>query len=111
MLHYGKSSAIISDNKLIHLSLCYKYYYTIQWRNERVKGGSDSSGTEMTMGAENFQQCHKYFLQYSKFAPIRPRIQIWRCQIRFLHRTASNLDTPPVSCGSTPESRTALQRR
>ena len=118
MLHYGKSSAIISDNKLIHLSLCYKYYYTIQWRNERMQGGSDSPGTEMTMGApndcggaENFQQCHKYLLQYSQFASIRPQIQIWRRQNWFLHRTPSNLDTALVSCRSTPESRTALQRR
>jgi len=29
MLHYGKSSGIISDNKLIHSSLCYKYYITV----------------------------------------------------------------------------------
>ena len=29
MMHYGKSSGIISDNKLIHLSLCHKYYYII----------------------------------------------------------------------------------
>jgi len=53
MLHYGKSSGIIADNKLIHLSLCYKYYYTIQGRNERVQKGSSSPGTEITMGAPN----------------------------------------------------------
>jgi len=28
-------------------------------------------------GAENFQQCHKRFLKYSKFVSIRPQIQIW----------------------------------
>jgi len=39
MLHYGKSNGIISDNKFIHLSLCYKYYYSIQGRNERVQEG------------------------------------------------------------------------
>jgi len=37
-------------------------------------------------GAENFQQSHKYFLQYSKFASIRPQIQIWGHQIWFLRR-------------------------
>jgi len=77
VLHYGESSAIISDNELIHLSSCYKYYYTIQGRNERVQGGSDSSGTEITAGgAENFQQRHTYFLQCSKFASMRPQVQI-----------------------------------
>ena len=48
MLHYGKSSGIISDNKPIHLSLCYKYYYKA---NERVQGRSNSPGTEIIMGA------------------------------------------------------------
>ena len=35
-------------------------------------------GRRMTAGsAENFQQFHKYFLHYSKFASIRPQVQIW----------------------------------
>jgi len=65
MLHYGTSSGIISDNKLIHLSLCYKstYLYVtniilllhsclsyIQGCNELVQGGSSSPGTEITTG-------------------------------------------------------------
>jgi len=118
MLHYGKSSGIISDNKLINLYLCCKYYYTIQGRNKRVQGGAIPRapksvwGRRMTAwGAENFQQCHKYCLQYSKFASIRPQIQMWGRQIWFLPRTPSNLVTPLVSCRSTPESQTALQGR
>jgi len=52
MLHYGKSSGIISDNELIHLSLCYKYYYTIQGRNERVQGGAIPGNRNHYGGAE-----------------------------------------------------------
>jgi len=66
MLHYGKSNGIISDNKFIHLSLCYKYYYSIQGRNERVQEGEQFPGhRNHYRGAENFQQCHKYLFQYS----------------------------------------------
>jgi len=50
MLNHGKSSGIISNNKRIHLSLCYNYYYTIQGRNEPVQWGSNSPGNEITMG-------------------------------------------------------------
>jgi len=50
MLNHGKSSGIISNNKLIHLSLCYSYSYTIQGRNEPVQWGSNSPGNEITMG-------------------------------------------------------------
>jgi len=59
-------------------------YYTMQGCNERGQEGSNSPGAEtlwgrrMTAGgAENSQQCHKYFLQNSKFAFIRPLIQAW----------------------------------
>jgi len=83
MLIHGKSSGIISNNKLIHLSLCCNYYYIIQGRNEPVQLGSNSPGNKITMGqrmtaggARNFQQCHKYFIQCSKCASIRPQIQI-----------------------------------
>ena len=57
MLHYGKSSGIISDNKLIHLSLSHKYYHTIQGRNKRVQGVTIPRvpkslwGRQMTAGA------------------------------------------------------------
>jgi len=63
------------------------------------------------VGAENFQQYHKYFLQYSKFASIRLQIQIWGRKIWFLLRMPSNLIALLVSCRSTPESRTAPQGR
>jgi len=60
MLHYGKSSGIISDKKLIHLPLCYKYYYSIQGRNQRGQEVSNSPGAEslwgrrLTAGRGNF---------------------------------------------------------
>jgi len=63
--------------------------------------GSNSPGAEspwgrrMTAGgAEDIQQCHKYFLQYSQFASIRLQIQIWGSQSCFLPRAPSNLVTP-----------------
>ena len=68
-------------------------------------------GTEWLRGAKNFQQCHKYFIQYSKCASIRPQIQMWGRQIWFLPRTPSDFVTPLVSCRSTLESWTALQGR
>ena len=37
-------------------------------------------------GAETFQQCWEYFLQCSKFASIRPQIQILGLQSWFLHQ-------------------------
>ena len=74
--------------------------------------GGQFPGRRITMGgAENFQQCHKYLLQYSKFASIRPQIQMCDRQICFFPLAPSNLVTPLVSCRSTPESRTALQER
>jgi len=117
MLQYGKSSGIISDNKLIHLPLCYKYYHTIQGRNERVQGESNSPDTEITMGAPNDCGGRRKFptmsqiLPSMQFASIRLQVQIWDRQIWFLPRTPSNLVTTLVSCRSTPESRTALQGR
>jgi len=113
MLHYGRSSGINSDNELIRLSLCYKYFYTIQGPNERIPLAPKSLlGRRMTAGgAENSQQCHKYFLQYNKFPSRRPQIHIWGRQIWFLPRTSCNLVAPLVSCRSPPESRTALQAR
>jgi len=93
----------------------------IQGRNEGEKGGTIPrapiryGGAESLLGrritaggAEKSQQCHKYFLQYSKFAfertpvrpwgrqtstmgaPVRPRGR----QTLFLPRAPSNLVTP-----------------
>ena len=45
-------------------------------------------------GAEESQQCHKYFLQYSVFASERRQIRTWGRQTRFLPRAPSNLVTP-----------------
>jgi len=73
------------------------------------KGGAIPRAPNDCGGAENPQQCHKHFLQYSKFPSIRPQMQLWGRQICFLPRAPSNLVTPLVSCRSTPESRTALQ--
>jgi len=47
-----------------------------------------------THGAEKFQQCHKYFLQYSTFASKRPQVRTWERQTCFLFRAPSNLVTP-----------------
>jgi len=45
-------------------------------------------------GAEKSQQCRKYFLQYSTFAPERPYIRKSGRRICFLPRAPSNLGTP-----------------
>ena len=60
MLNHGKSSGIISNNKLIHLSLCYSYSYTIQGRKEPVQGGAILRATKSLWCAS-----------------IRNQIQIW----------------------------------
>jgi len=84
--------------------------YLSQGRNEGGKGGTiprapiHYGGADMLLGrrmtaggAEKSQQCHKYFLQYSKFSfertPVRPRGR----QICFLPRAPSNLVTPLTS--------------
>ena len=43
--------------------------------------------------AENSQQCHKYFLQYSTFASERPQVRTWGRQTCFLALAPSNLVT------------------
>jgi len=74
MLHYGKSSGIISDNKLIHLPLCYKTTVPCRGVTRRGKGRAIPRAPNHYRGAEKSQQCQKYFLQYSKFASIRSQI-------------------------------------
>jgi len=94
-LHYGKSSGIISDNKLIHFSLCYKYYHTMQehkyyamqGRNERVQGGSNSPGAEITMGGEWLRGRRKLF---TTMLQILPSIQ----QICFHKTSDTNMGAP-----------------
>jgi len=109
MLHYGKSSGTISDKKLIHLPLCCKTTIPCRGVTSGARGSNYPGAESLRGDVENSQKCHKYFLQYSKFASIRPQIQTWGRQICFLPRTPSNLVTPLVSYRSTPESRTTLQ--
>jgi len=45
-------------------------------------------------GTEKSQQCRKYFLQYSTFAPEKTEIRKWGRQTCFLPRAPSNLGTP-----------------
>jgi len=79
---------------------------------EQFPGQRNHYGAPNDCGvAKNFQQCHKYFIQYSNFASIRPQIQIWGRQIWFFPQMPCNLVTPWVSCRSTLESRTVLQGR
>ena len=79
----------------------------IQGRNEGEKGGTIPrapiryGGAESLLGrritaggAEKSQQCHKYFLQYSKFAFERTPVRPWGRQTLFLPRAPSNLVTP-----------------
>jgi len=55
-------------------------------------------GGRITAGVQNYcerpQQCHKYFLQYSKFASERAQERPCGRQTCFLPRTPSNLVTP-----------------
>ena len=75
MLHYGKSSGIISDKKLIHLPICYKTTIPCKGVMSGGKRGAiprapnHYGDTEWLRVAENSQQCHKYFLQNSKLFP------------------------------------------
>jgi len=69
----------------------------------RGKGGNNSPGAESlrgrrmaTWGAEESQQCHKYFLQYSTSASERTQVRTWGRQTSFLLRAPSNLVTPLV---------------
>jgi len=41
-------------------------------RTDGGQGGHNSPGAELLRVAEESQQCRKYFLQYSTFAPRRP---------------------------------------
>jgi len=73
----------------------------MQGRNEWAARGHNSLGAESLRGAPNqcvdtekSQKCHKYFLQYSKFASERPRVLSWGRRTGFLPRTPSNLVTP-----------------
>jgi len=66
------------------------------------RGGAESPrGRWITAGALNHcgrrrksQQCHKYFLQYSKFACERAQVRICGRKTCFLPRTPFNLVTP-----------------
>jgi len=73
------------------------------WAGESLRGGClDQGCNEAGQGRHNFPgaekspKCHKYFLQYSKFASVRTRVRIWVRQTCFLPRALSNLVTPLV---------------
>jgi len=56
-------------------------------------------GCQMTAeGTEKSQQCHKYFVQYSKFAAERPQVRTGGWQTFFLPRAPSDLVTPLLIC-------------
>ena len=62
-----------------------------------VTRGAQFSGRRITTGspvAEKSQLCHNYFIQYSKFSSIRPRVRRWGRQTCFLPQAPSNLVTP-----------------
>ena len=48
-------------------------------------GGDESlRGSRITAGgAENSQQCHKYFLKYSKFSSERPQVRTRGAKLAF----------------------------
>jgi len=69
-----------------------------------VTRGAQIPARQITMGAPNYcgvreksQQCHKYFIQYSKFASTKPQSRTWGRQTCFLSRVPSNLVTPLIS--------------
>jgi len=71
-----------------------------QGRNDGGQGVHNSPGVQLrwgreitVVGAEKAQQCQKYFLQYTTFAPVRPQVRTWRRQACFLPRAPSNLVT------------------
>ena len=58
-------------------------------------GGAESlrAAPNDCAGAKKCKHCHKYFLQYSTFASLRPQIRTWGRQICFFFRALSNLVT------------------
>jgi len=93
-----------------------KYFLLPLWqgRNEGGKGGTiprapihyggaeSMRGRLITAGgAEKSQQCHKFFLQYCKFAFERTKIRPWGAKLVFSPRAPFNLVTP-LLCWITP---------
>jgi len=67
--------------------------------NEGSKGSTitrsaNHYGGMTAWGAENCQQCHKYFLHCTTFASERPQVRTWERQTCFLPRSPPNLVTP-----------------
>ena len=67
------------------------------------QGGNNSPGAKSLWGhriteggAEKSQQCHKYFLQYSKFGSENAQVRPRGPKTCFLPRAPSNLVTPLV---------------
>jgi len=61
-----------------------------QGRKERGKG-AQFPWHQSLGGAENSQQCHKYFLQYNTFTSERAQVRKWGRQTCFLTRAPSKL--------------------
>ena len=59
----------------------------LSWYHQGVRVGHKAPGRRKP------QQCRKYFLQCSTYAPERPYVRTWGRQTRFLPRTPSNLGT------------------
>ena len=60
----------------------------------RNKGGTIPRAPNHYERAEQSQQCHKCFLQYSTFASERPQVRTWGHQTYFLPWEPSNLVMP-----------------
>jgi len=53
-----------------------------QGRNDGGARGAQFPGRRITAGGvEKYQQCHKYFLQYSTFASEKPQVRIWGAKL------------------------------
>jgi len=65
-----------------------------QGRNEGVKGGTITRAPNHCGYTEKSQKCHKYSLQYSKFASERAQVRTWGRQTCFLPLAPSNIVMP-----------------
>jgi len=66
----------------------------MQGLNERGKGGTIPRSPNHCEGGEKSQKCHKYFLQYSKYAS--ERFEHGGAKPYFLPQVPFNLVTPLV---------------
>ena len=69
-----------------------EYMQRMSWeqeRNEGGKGGTFTRATNHCGGAGKSQQCHKHFIQYSKFASIRLQVRTWVAKLLLAPGTIS----------------------